>query len=391
MSPIGQARGRARHRARNHSAVHSPIPRSATSRTFTSSSGSARSSSKSSSERASATTYSAFRRENPSATSSSSRADAIRSPRRKGPRMLGALAETLDHPAADGERREHRDLLGRDRADERFERIRRERRPEAGQLARQPREHGIRLREVVEGGKVERRPEQGEHDGRVAVREWLDQHASRRGLDPQLAPLVPPDAGRPRATGSRGRRRRRGTAPWTPRSRMAAAVSAGARREPTGTLRLSLRVRGGRSETDHRSVLCGVAALRRRRICGYAGAADRVTREAGQVAHRDSQEAAGRDQLHRQVEQQVRHAQEHRQHDRRTPSTSRWRSSFASSAQRRTRCRARGRRWIRRITPRCSARSRRSATRTRATRSRFTARGSSSRPLRRCSARSSRS
>ena len=90
--------------------------------------------------------------------------------RRKRPRVLGAIAEALDHPAAHGERCEHRDLLGRDRADERFERIRRERRPEAGQLARQPREHGIRLREVVEGGKVERRAEQSEHDGRIAVR-----------------------------------------------------------------------------------------------------------------------------------------------------------------------------------------------------------------------------
>ena len=103
--------------------------------------------------------------------------------------MLGAVAEALDHPAADGERCEHRDLLGRDRADERLERIRRERRPEAGQLARQPREHGIRLREVVEGVKVERRAEQSEHDGRIAVRERLDQHASRRRLDPQLPAL----------------------------------------------------------------------------------------------------------------------------------------------------------------------------------------------------------
>ena len=64
--------------------------------------------------------------------------------------MLGPLAEALDHAAADCERGEHGDLLRRDRSHEGLERVRREGRAEAGQLPRQPREDGIRLRELVE-------------------------------------------------------------------------------------------------------------------------------------------------------------------------------------------------------------------------------------------------
>ena len=47
--------------------------------------------------------------------------------------MDGTLAEALDHPAADREGRGERDLLRRDRGDQRLERIRRDRRPVAAQ------------------------------------------------------------------------------------------------------------------------------------------------------------------------------------------------------------------------------------------------------------------
>ena len=146
---------------RNQSAVHSPRPRSATIRAFTSSSGSTR-------ELVEVEVGAGERDDVLGLPPREPEGYQLLLPRRRDPlprrkaTRARRVAEALDHPAADGERREHRDLLGRDRAHEGLERVRRERRPEAGQLPRQPREHGSACANVVEVVKVERRAEQSE-------------------------------------------------------------------------------------------------------------------------------------------------------------------------------------------------------------------------------------
>ena len=73
--------------------------------------------------------------------------------------MLAARPVALDHPVADRERREERDLLRRDRRDEALERARRERRPEALELRDQV-DDGRVGRPAVEGVEVERQAEE---------------------------------------------------------------------------------------------------------------------------------------------------------------------------------------------------------------------------------------
>src|SRR5881397_3029572 len=112
-------------------------------RAFTSSSGRTESSPKSMSTRASPRTYSAFRREKPSAVSSSSVAPATRS------RVGNATASSAGSPKRSMKR------LRRDRGDERLERIGRERRAKAVQPAHSLREDRIAVREGVERLEIE--------------------------------------------------------------------------------------------------------------------------------------------------------------------------------------------------------------------------------------------
>ena len=116
--------------------------------------------SRSISARASPTTYSAFRRENPTATSSSSLAAAIRSPGGERVRVLARLAEALDQPVADRERGEQRDLLRRDRRDEALERVGRKRRAEPGEARHELVEHRLPGGPGPERLELELSPEQ---------------------------------------------------------------------------------------------------------------------------------------------------------------------------------------------------------------------------------------
>ncbi len=95
-------------------------------------------------------------------------------------------AESLDEPAPDRSRRLERHLLRGDRGDERLEWIDLQRRPEAGQPGREPRENFISLRPAVEAVEIERQPEEVEHLrlDRLVVRGDVD--AAGGSLDPHL-------------------------------------------------------------------------------------------------------------------------------------------------------------------------------------------------------------
>ena len=106
--------------------------------------------------------------------------------------MLGRLAEALDQAAANRERGLERDLLGRDRGDERLERIGREGRAEAGEAARETGEDRVVGREGGEGGKVEARPEQGPHRRLDLAAPGIDVDAAGCSFDAHLAPADDP-------------------------------------------------------------------------------------------------------------------------------------------------------------------------------------------------------
>src|SRR5262249_44659545 len=108
-------------------------------------------------------------------------------PGREGIGMLGLLAEALDQAVADREGGEERDLLRGDRADQRFERIGRERRPESAELLRQVAHYRV-LRSSVEGLEVEQPTEQRSHFRLDLGVEWLHVDAAWRGFDPHLPP-----------------------------------------------------------------------------------------------------------------------------------------------------------------------------------------------------------
>ena len=175
--------------------------------------------------RARPSTYSALRREKPTRERSSS-LDARDAFARRGRRNASArLAVALDEAAADRERGVERDLLRRDRGDERLERIGRERRTEAREQQHEPREHVVARRPAREGVEIERRAEQRQH---LALdRRRRAARRRRRRAPPRSAPRArrSPGGGRPRARGSRGRGRRRGSA----RSRAAKSYGSGRR------------------------------------------------------------------------------------------------------------------------------------------------------------------
>ena len=101
--------------------------------------------------------------------------------------MLGPLAEALDEPVADRERREERDLLRDDRADEHLERIGDEQRPEPTQAVGETGDVGVPGRERRERGQVEAESEQLSHDRLDLGVERVDVHAAGGGFDPHLA------------------------------------------------------------------------------------------------------------------------------------------------------------------------------------------------------------
>ena len=123
-SPAGQASGP--REVAGEEPVGGPLaePAQRGERALTSSSGSAASASRSRSLRARPTTYSALRREKPSAKSSSSLGGGEPLARREGVGVLGPHAEALDQPVADREGAKQRDLLRGDRGDEALERAR---------------------------------------------------------------------------------------------------------------------------------------------------------------------------------------------------------------------------------------------------------------------------
>ena len=81
-----------------------------------------------------------------------------------------------------------RDLLRGDRRHQRLERIGRQRRPQAGELAGQAGEHGLPAGPLVERAEIELRTEQLSNDRPGLRVERLDAHAAARGRDPDLAP-----------------------------------------------------------------------------------------------------------------------------------------------------------------------------------------------------------
>jgi hypothetical protein len=106
--------------------------------------------------------------------------------RREGVGLPHLPPEALDQPVADRERGEERDLLGGDRGDERLERVRGERRAEAGEPVGQAAQHRVVPRPGVEGAELEGRPEQRERHRPRLVVERLDLGPAGRGLDPHL-------------------------------------------------------------------------------------------------------------------------------------------------------------------------------------------------------------
>ena len=109
--------------------------------------------------------------------------------RGEGDRVLGRLAEALDQAAANRERRLERDLLGRDRGDERLERIGRERRAEAGEAEREAaRGPGRSAAKAAKPARSKARPEQRPHLRLDLAAPGLDLDAAGCSLDPHLAP-----------------------------------------------------------------------------------------------------------------------------------------------------------------------------------------------------------
>ena len=144
--------------------------------------------SRSRSERASPTTYSALRREKPSATSSASLAAATRSrvgnayacsprsPNRSISRLRIANAEKSETCCAVIE------------VTSALERVGRERRPEAREPRHELVEHRLARRPGAERLELELGAEQLQHDRPRLVVERLDVDPARRRLDPHLAP-----------------------------------------------------------------------------------------------------------------------------------------------------------------------------------------------------------
>ena len=129
-----------------------------------------------------------MRREKPSAKRSSSDAAASALAGRERPDAADPLAVTLDEPVADRHGREERDLLGRDRADEHLEGIRRERGPEAGEADDERRDRLLVCSPRREGDEVELEAEQLADDRLRLGIERLDVDAAVRRRDPQLPP-----------------------------------------------------------------------------------------------------------------------------------------------------------------------------------------------------------
>ena len=117
--------------------------------------------------------------------------------RREGVRVLRPFAEPLDQAVADREGGEERDLLRGNRADERLEGIRRERRPEPGDPAGEaPYDLVGRARPGREGAEVERRRRAASGPRSRSPRRAARLRAARGGrsagpsarLDPHLPP-----------------------------------------------------------------------------------------------------------------------------------------------------------------------------------------------------------
>jgi hypothetical protein len=109
-------------------------------------------------------------------------------PRRKRGGMLERLAECLGQPIPYGECGMERDLLGRDRGDERLERIRGERRAEATQTLGEAGEDGLRGREGVERVEIEERAQIAPHGLEEVGVVGVDPKSTRPRLDPHLPP-----------------------------------------------------------------------------------------------------------------------------------------------------------------------------------------------------------
>ena len=144
------------------------------------------------SERARPTTYSDLRRVRPIAKSSSSSRARDPLTRRKRPRGADLHAEALDEPVPDRGRRDERDLLRGDRADEHLERIGDQRRAESGERRHELPQHVVAGRPGVERLEVEREPDERAHDGLGLRVERLGVDTARSRLDPQLAPADDP-------------------------------------------------------------------------------------------------------------------------------------------------------------------------------------------------------
>lgn len=102
--------------------------------------------------------------------------------------MLVPNAESFDEVRADRCRSAERDLLRRDRDDERLERLRVERRPESGKHVHDPPEYGIGRRPATEGGEVERQAEEMSDLHRRILAPRLDADAAGCRGDAHLLP-----------------------------------------------------------------------------------------------------------------------------------------------------------------------------------------------------------
>ena len=102
--------------------------------------------------------------------------------------MFPRLPEALDQSVPDRESRLQRDLLRRDRGDERLVGLRRQRRPEAGQGHHEPRQNGVVLRPRVERVELKLGAEQLPDDVSRRLVQRLDLDTAGSSLDPHLAP-----------------------------------------------------------------------------------------------------------------------------------------------------------------------------------------------------------